>query len=70
MPASRALWEDAAEIRADLNLRIPDALPAAIGIQERWTLFATNDGEFRRVAGFAGCCNGGTQGLAALQHFT
>lgn len=51
VPATRALWEDAAEIRAGLNLRTPDALHAATSIQERCTLFVTNDGTFRRVAG-------------------
>lgn len=51
VPATRALWEDAAEIRAGLNLRTPDALHAATSIQERCTLFVTNDGAFRRVVG-------------------
>lgn len=51
VPTTQTLWEDAVEIRADLNLRIPDALHAATGIQERCTLFVTNDRAFRRVAG-------------------
>ena len=50
-PATRALWEAAAEIRATLNLRTPDALHAATSIQEGCTLFITNDSVFRRVAG-------------------
>ncbi len=51
IPATRALWEAAAEIRAALNLRTPDALHAATSIQERCSLFITNDGAFRRVTG-------------------
>ena len=50
-PTTRALWEAAAEIRAALNLRTPDALHAATSIQERCTLFVTNDSAFRRVPG-------------------
>ena len=50
-PTTRALWEVAAEIRAALNLRTPDALHAATSIQERCTLFVTNDSAFRRVPG-------------------
>ena len=53
VPATRALWEDAAAIRADLNLRTPDALHAATSLQERCTLFVTNDTAFRRVAGLS-----------------
>ncbi len=51
VPATRALWEAAAELRAALNLRMPDALHAATGIQEGCALFITNDSAFRRVAG-------------------
>ena len=53
VPATRALWEDAAAIRAGLNLRTPDALHAATSIQEGCTLFVTNDGAFRRIAGLS-----------------
>ena len=51
VPTTRALWEAAAEIRAALNLRTPDALHAATSIQERCSLFVTNDSAFRRVPG-------------------
>ena len=51
VPATRAWWEAAAELRAELNLRMPDALHAATGIQEGCTLFITNDSAFRRVTG-------------------
>lgn len=50
-PTTRALWEAAAEIRAALNLRTPDALHAATSIQERCSRFVTNDSAFRRVSG-------------------
>ena len=51
VPTTRVLWEAAAEIRAALNLRTPDALHAATSIQERCSLFVTNDSAFRRVPG-------------------
>ena len=51
MPTTRALWEAAAEICAALNLRTPDALHVATSIQERCSLFFTNDGAFRCVSG-------------------
>ena len=51
VPTTRVLWEAAAEIRAALNLRTPDALHAATSIQERCSLFVTNDSAFRRVSG-------------------
>lgn len=49
VPATRALWEAGAAIRADLNLRTPDALHAATSIQEQCSLFVSNDSAFRRV---------------------
>ena len=51
VPTTRALWEAAADIRAALNLRTPDALHSATSIQERCSLFVTNDSAFRRVPG-------------------
>ena len=51
VPTTRSLWEAAAKIRAALNLRTPDALHAATSIQERCSLFVTNDSTFRRVSG-------------------
>ena len=51
IPTTRSLWESAAEIRANVNLRTPDAIHAATCIQEQCTLFITNDGAFRRVSG-------------------
>ena len=51
IPATRALWEEAARLRAVTGLRTPDALHAATALRARCTLFVTNDGAFRRVAG-------------------
>ncbi len=51
IPATRALWEEAARLRAETGLRTPDALHAATALRARCTLFVTNDGAFRRVEG-------------------
>ena len=51
IPATRALWEEAARLRATTNLRTPDALHAAADLRESCALFVTNDGAFRRVQG-------------------
>ena len=53
IPATRALWEEAAHLRATTNLRTPDALHAAAALRERCTLFVTNDNAFRRVGGLS-----------------
>ena len=63
VPTTRALWEASAEIRAALNLRTPDTLHAATSIQERCSLFVTNDSTFRRVSWSASGCMGRTPGL-------
>ena len=51
IPATLAIWEDAARIRAQTGLATPDALHAATALQAECTLFVTNDGDFRRVQG-------------------
>ena len=51
IPATRQLWEDAAQIRADTGLKVPDALHAATALSVGCTLFVTNDADFRRVQG-------------------
>ena len=51
MPATRQLWEDAAQIRAETGLKIPDALHAATALSVGCMLFVTNDADFRRVQG-------------------
>ena len=48
IPATLAIWEDAARIT---GLKTPDALHAATALQAECTLFVTNDGDFRRVEG-------------------
>ena len=51
IPATLAIWEDAARIRATTVLKTSDALHAATALQAECTLFITNDGDFRRVQG-------------------
>ena len=51
IPATLAIWEDAARIRAATGLKTSDALHAATALQAECTLFVTNDGDFRRVQG-------------------
>lgn len=51
IPATLASWEQAARLRAERNLSTPDALHAATALQEKCTLFVTNDNAFRRVPG-------------------
>ena len=50
MPATLALWEQAARLRA-LGLKTPDALHAATGLSVGCVLFLTNDAAFSRVPG-------------------
>ncbi len=47
--ASYAVFEDAARLRAETGLKIPDALHAATAIQAGCALFVTNDSDFRRI---------------------
>ena len=49
IPVSRALWEEAALLRAETGLTTPDALHAATALNAECTLFVTNDEDFRRV---------------------
>ena len=51
IPATLAIWEDAARIRAATGLKTPDALHAASALQADCTLFITNDNDYRRVQG-------------------
>lgn len=48
IPATIALWEQAARLRA-LGLKTPDALHAATGLAVGCALFLTNDAAFSRV---------------------
>ena len=50
VPATLALWEEAARLRG-LGLKTPDALHAATGLAVGCTLFLTNDAIFQRVPG-------------------
>ena len=51
IPATLALWEDAARIRARMGLKTSDALHAATALSVGCALFITNDTDFRRVEG-------------------
>ena len=48
IPASLAIWEQAARLRG-LGLKTPDALHAATGLASGCSLFLTNDSAFTRV---------------------
>jgi predicted nucleic acid-binding protein len=50
VPATLAIWEEAAKLRA-LGLKTPDALHAATGLAVGCTLFLSNDPVFTRVPG-------------------
>ena len=49
IPATLAIWEEAARIRAATGLKTSDALHAATALSAGCTLFVTNDTDFRRV---------------------
>ena len=51
IPATLAIWEDAARIRAETGLATPDALHAATALGAGRAAFITNDTDFRRVGG-------------------
>ncbi len=51
LEASYDVFEDAARLRAEAGLAIPDALHAATALRAGCALFVTNDTDFRRVAG-------------------
>ena len=49
LDASYAVFDDAARLRAETGLKIPDALHAATALRAGCALFITNDTDFRRV---------------------
>ena len=49
VPTTRALWEEAAAIRAATRLKTPDSLHATAALHAGCNLFITNDSDFRRV---------------------
>jgi predicted nucleic acid-binding protein len=51
LPITRAVLETAAQVRAALNLKTPDAIHAAPALAAGCVLFVTNDVGFRRVPG-------------------
>ena len=50
MPITQPVLEEAANLRATLNLRTPDAIHAATGLLNQCVLFVTNDSDFRRIS--------------------
>ena len=48
LEASYVVFEDAARLRAETGLAIPDALHAATALRAGCALFVTNDSDFRR----------------------
>jgi predicted nucleic acid-binding protein len=50
IPVSNAIAKRAARLRADYNLRTPDALHVATAIESGCEAFLTNDKQFERVA--------------------
>ena len=51
IPATLAVWEGAARIRAANGLKTSDALHAATALSVGCSIFITNDTDFRRVQG-------------------
>ena len=51
LEASYPVFEDAARLRAETGLAIPDALHAATALRADCALFITNDTDFRHVQG-------------------
>ena len=49
LEASYQVFEDAARLRAETGLAVPDALHAATALRAGCALFVTNDTDFRRV---------------------
>jgi predicted nucleic acid-binding protein len=49
IPISTTILKAAAGLRAEWNLKTPDALHAATALAARCSLFLTNDTDFRRV---------------------
>jgi predicted nucleic acid-binding protein len=51
LPITRGILEAAAQLRAQYNLKTPDAIHAATALDARSTLFVTNDAAFQRIPG-------------------
>ena len=50
MPITQPVLEEAANLRATLNLRTPDAIHTATALLNGCRLFVTNDSGFRRIS--------------------
>lgn len=49
VPVLRELLIDAAQIRADTGLKLPDAIHVATSVRSQCTTFLTNDGRLKRL---------------------
>lgn len=49
VPISRSILMEAAQVRADTQLKLPDAIHAATALRTNCTTFLTNDRQFQRV---------------------
>jgi len=49
IPTTRAIWESAADLRARLDFKTPDAIHAASALAVKSRLLVTNDPHFRRL---------------------
>ncbi|WP_390622264.1 type II toxin-antitoxin system VapC family toxin [Euhalothece natronophila] len=50
---SQEILRNAAQLRANYNLKTPDAIHVATALKENCTLLLTNDVQFRRVTGLS-----------------
>ena len=53
IPISQAILRSAAQIRATINLKTPDAIHGATALAESTTLLITNDNQFRNLSGLS-----------------
>ncbi len=50
LPITQSILEEAANLRATMSFKTPDALHAATALSQECELFVTNDGAFRRIS--------------------
>jgi predicted nucleic acid-binding protein len=50
VPIRRELLIDAAQVRAETGLKLPDAIHAATAVQARCTTFVTNDAQLKKLS--------------------
>ncbi|MBW4454117.1 MAG: PIN domain-containing protein [Nostoc indistinguendum CM1-VF10] len=50
IPVSRQVLIEAAQLRASINIKLPDAIHAATALLTQYSTFLTNDQHFRSVS--------------------